>query len=253
MASSDNKGPDLVCLEDNPAPEGAEVIWYKGRKGRRLRLLYAPDPKGGVKTRGLALVCPGRTEFIEKYFETARDLQARGFAVAIFDWPGQGLSDRLHKEKLAGHVGGYSLYVDALLKGLQALGGRAREPYVIVAHSMGGAIALEALRTSLWQLVYRLDAGLGAAPQAWATRTLANDTGHRAGHMAQHVHGGIGVDLTYPIHRFMFWTRALGAALGGTEHHLAKLGDWLANNEHLGWKYDAAEDTPFEGNQHAAV
>ena len=147
MASSDNKGPDLVCLEDNPAPEGAEVIWYKGRKGRRLRLLYAPDPKGGVKTRGLALVCPGRTEFIEKYFETARDLQARGFAVAIFDWPGQGLSDRLHKEKLAGHVGGYSLYVDALLKGLQALGGRAREPYVIVAHSMGGAIALEALRS----------------------------------------------------------------------------------------------------------
>ena len=121
--------------------------------------------------------------------------------------------------------------------------GRVIGSFQLVAGQMAdGYIALEALRTSLWQLVYRLDAGLGAAPQAWATRTLANDTGHRAGHMAQHVHGGIGVDLTYPIHRFMFWTRALGAALGGTEHHLAKLGDWLANNDTLGWKYDASED-----------
>jgi len=132
--------------------------------------------------------------------------------------------------------------------------GRVIGSFQLVAGQMAdGYIAAEALRSSLWQLVYRLDAGLGSAPQAWATRALANDTGHRAGHMAQHVHGGIGVDLTYPIHRFLFWTRANAAALGGTEHQLAKLGDWLANNDHLGWKYDAAEDKPFEGSQHAAV
>ena len=121
--------------------------------------------------------------------------------------------------------------------------GRVIGSFQLVAGQMAdGYIALEALRTSLWQLVYRLDAGLGAAPQAWATRALANDTGHRAGHMAQHVHGGIGVDITYPIHRFLFWSRALGVALGGTEHHLARLGDWLADHDTLGWKYDAAED-----------
>ena len=121
--------------------------------------------------------------------------------------------------------------------------GRVIGSFQLVAGQMAdGYIATEAMRTSVWQLVYRLDAGLGAAPQAWATRTLANDTGHRAGHMAQHVHGGIGVDLTYPIHRFLFWSRALAVALGGTEHHLARLGDWLADNDTLGWKYDAAED-----------
>lgn len=105
-----------------------------------------------------------------------------------------------------------------------------------------GHIALEALRSALWQLVYRIDAGLGVAPQAWATRALANDMGHRVGHAAQHVHGGIGVDVTYPIHRFLYWSRALGAAMGGTEHQLARLGDWLADNDTLGWKYDLAED-----------
>ncbi|WP_051676206.1 acyl-CoA dehydrogenase family protein [Polaromonas glacialis] len=121
--------------------------------------------------------------------------------------------------------------------------GRAIGTFQLVAGQMAdGYIAVEALRTSVWQLVYRLDANLGAAPQAWATRALANDTGHRAGHMAQHVHGGIGVDITYPAHRFLFWSRALGVALGGTEHHLARLGDWLADNDTLGWKYDAAED-----------
>ena len=117
--------------------------------------------------------------------------------------------------------------------------------FQLVAGQMAdGHIALEALRTSVWQLVYRLDAGLGAAPQAWATRALANDTGHRAGHMAQHVHGGMGVDISYPIHRFLYWSRALNVVLGGTEHQLARLGDWLACNDKLGWKYDFAEDTP---------
>ncbi len=121
--------------------------------------------------------------------------------------------------------------------------GRVIGSFQLVAGQMAdGYINLEALRSSVWQLVYRIDAGLGVAPQAWATRAMANNTGHSAGHMAQHVHGGIGVDITYPMHRFLYWSRALGVALGGTEHHLARLGDWLVDNEALGWKYDAAED-----------
>ena len=115
--------------------------------------------------------------------------------------------------------------------------------FQLVAGQMAdGHIATEALRASLWQLVWRLDQGLPSTPQAHATRALANELGHRAGHMAQHVHGGMGVDVTYPMHRFLYWSRALGALLGGSEHHLAKLGDWLADNDNLGWKYDLPED-----------
>lgn len=115
--------------------------------------------------------------------------------------------------------------------------------FQLVAGQMAdGHIALEALKSALWQLVYRIDAGQGCKPQAHGVRALANDAGHRVGHMAQHVHGGMGVDVTYPIHRFLYWSRALAVALGGTEHHLAALGDWLADNDNLGWKYDLAED-----------
>jgi lysophospholipase len=138
--------PDLVMIPGNPAPENAEVIWYEG-KGGKLRMMFAAEPRGGQKTRGTVFVCPGRTEFIEKYFEVARYLQARGLAVAIFDWPGQGLSQRQHKSPLAGHIRSYGVFVDAFVRGIDKLGRRAPKPHVILAHSMGGAIALEALRT----------------------------------------------------------------------------------------------------------
>lgn len=102
-------------------------------------------------------------------------------------------------------------------------------------------IAVEALRTALWQLVYRIDANLPAPSEALATAWLACEAGHRIGHVAQHVHGGIGVDLTYPIHRFLYWSRGLSLALGGSAANLERLGDWLNDNDKLGWKYDLEE------------
>lgn len=144
-------GRVLTVIPGNPPPENAEVIWYSG-KGGRLRMMLAAGPAkkqdgGGQKTRGTVFVCPGRTEFIEKYFEVARDLQDRGFAVVVFDWPGQGLSQRQRKNPLAGHIRSYGVFVDAFARGVEALGRRAPRPHVILAHSMGGAIALQAMRT----------------------------------------------------------------------------------------------------------
>lgn len=104
-----------------------------------------------------------------------------------------------------------------------------------------GYIHRETLRSALMQLCYRLDAGLDAAPQALATKFLTCEAGHRVGHMAQHLHGGIGVDTTYPIHRYQLWSRALGLAMGGPNSVLSRLGDWLAGNDALGWKYDLDE------------
>ena len=119
---------------------------------------------------------------------------------------------------------------------------RAIATFQAVQMSMADAhIAIEALRSALWQLVYRLDAGLPSPSEALAVKVLACDCGHLVGHKAQHVHGGIGVDLTYPIHRYLYWSRALGITLGGSAATLERLGDWLANNDKLGWKYDLEE------------
>lgn len=102
-------------------------------------------------------------------------------------------------------------------------------------------IALENLRTVLWQLAYRLDANLSVNAEVLSCKYFANETGHLVGHKAQHVHGGVGVDLSYPIFRFLYWSRTLGITQGGSLSSLERLGDWLNENNTLGWKYDLEE------------
>ena len=171
----------FVTVENNPAPEGAELVWFEGMAGRSLRACLAPSTRD--RARGTAIVCPGRTEFIEKYFETARDLQARGFAVVILDWPGQGLSDRLLEDPKKGHIDRFETFMSALRKGLDAMPGDLPRPYVSLAHSMGGAIALAAIVKKL----VRVDAAAFTAPMwglpvnlavrylIWAMRAVGRD------------------------------------------------------------------------------
>lgn len=121
--------------------------------------------------------------------------------------------------------------------------GRAIGTFQAVQMSMADChIAIEGLRTSLYQLCYRLDSALPSDSEALATRFLCTEAAHLIGHKTQHVHGGIGVDLTYPIHRFLYWSRHLSLVLGGSAATLERLGDWLANNDKLGWKYDLDEN-----------
>jgi len=111
----------------------------------KVRVLTAPSTRG--ETRGSVIVAPGRTEFIEKYFEVIRELQARGFAVFCIDWRGQGLSGREVENSLKGHIVSFDDPVNDLSTALKLLADRLPRPYIGLAHSMGGAITLRALMT----------------------------------------------------------------------------------------------------------
>ena len=147
----------IVDVPGNPRPDGARIIWFEGVGGRKLRACLAPAT--AASPRGTAIVCPGRTEFIEKYFEVARELQERGFAVLIIDWPGQGLSERLLDDPQKGHIDRFETFMGALRNGLDAMDELPR-PYVSLAHSMGGAIALAAIGQGL----VKVDAAAFCAP-----------------------------------------------------------------------------------------
>lgn len=138
--------PDSTFAEvpGNPVPVGAEVIWFKGESGRNLRSCFIPA-KAASNVRGTAIVCPGRTEFIEKYFKVAGELLDRGFAILILDWPGQGLSERLLPDREKGHIDRFETFMGALRAGLAGMEDKLPRPHVAVAHSMGGAIALAAM------------------------------------------------------------------------------------------------------------
>ena len=106
----------LVSIPANPVPEGAITGTVQTSDGRALRFARFPPPPG---RKGTVCLFQGRAEFIEKYFEVVRDLQARGFAVATLDWRGQGLSDRALSDRRKGHVKDFSEYdrdLDAFMK-----------------------------------------------------------------------------------------------------------------------------------------
>lgn len=120
---------------------------------------------------------------------------------------------------------------------------RAIGTFQAVQMTMADAkIALEALRSSVWQLCYRIDNDLGCEHEAFATAWQACEAGHTIGHKAQHVHGGFGVDVSYIIYRYLYWSRAISLNLGGSPALLAKLGDALTQSDKLGWKYDLDEN-----------
>jgi len=139
----DPDGPSLCAVPSNPVPDGARVGYF--RTSDRIRLRFGLFPHKGPEQRGTVCLIHGRTEFIEKYFETIADFQARGFWVATFDWRGQGGSDRLIGNKSLGYVDRFEDYwTDLKSFHGEILLPDTPPPYYLVAHSMGGLVALQA-------------------------------------------------------------------------------------------------------------
>jgi lysophospholipase len=132
----------LVSIPANPVPDNAVAGKIKTSDGVNLRFVRFAPPSG---RKGTVVVLQGRAEFIEKYFETARDLRARGFAVATFDWRGQGLSDRWLSERRKGYVRDFSQYatdLDTVMA--QVVLPDCPPPIYCLAHSMGAAVVIRA-------------------------------------------------------------------------------------------------------------
>ncbi|MEQ8966614.1 MAG: alpha/beta hydrolase [Azospirillaceae bacterium] len=111
--------------------------------GTRLRVGSWPAP-AGRPARGTALLLNGRSEFVEKHAASAEALVERGFAVHSLDWRGQGSSDRPLPQRQRGHVEDFGVLATDLQALVEARGlaGEAARPLIVLAHSMGGHVAL---------------------------------------------------------------------------------------------------------------
>jgi lysophospholipase len=127
----------FISIPANPVPDHGLAGVIKTPDGVTLRFGRWEPPPG---RKGTVVVLQGRAEYIEKYFETVRDLRARGFAVATFDWRGQGLSDRALADRRKGHVKNFSQYGTDLAAVMeQVVLPDCPPPYYALGHSMGGA------------------------------------------------------------------------------------------------------------------
>ncbi len=101
----------------------------------------------------------------------------------------------------------------------QAVGQRAADAYVDT----------EAIRLTAWQAAARLAAGLPASAEVAIAKYWAAEGGQRVVHAASHLHGGVGVDRDYPLHRYFLLTEQIELTLGGANESLRRLGRMLAD------------------------
>ena len=86
------------------------------------------------------------------------------------------------------------------------------------------AIDTEAVRVTTWQAAWRLDNGLDAARAVNVASWFAAESGQRVVFSTQHLHGGMGADISYPIHRYFLWGKQIELMLGSPSAQLARLG-----------------------------
>ncbi|USQ82324.1 acyl-CoA/acyl-ACP dehydrogenase [Streptomyces phaeoluteigriseus] len=93
-------------------------------------------------------------------------------------------------------------------------------------------IDLRAMEATLWQAAWRLDSGAqGALPASGdiaVAKIWASEGVRRVVQTAQHLHGGFGADIDYPLHRYHAWAKHLELSLGPAAAHEEALGDLLA-------------------------
>jgi 3-oxocholest-4-en-26-oyl-CoA dehydrogenase beta subunit len=99
----------------------------------------------------------------------------------------------------------------------QAVGQRLADAY----------IDNEAVNLTMWQAATRLAEGLPSAKEIAVAKFWAADAGNRVGHTGLHIHGGISIDVDYPIHRHFLWLKQIENTLGAATPELARLGEML--------------------------
>lgn len=128
-----------------PVPQ--RIGWFDPAGGSAPVIRYAHWVPQGVPVVGTVVHFTGRTEFIEKAIDTYADLLRRGYAVWTLDWRGQGFSQRALPDKQRHHIDSFDTYVDDATYFIDRVVRLRDTPgrKVLMAHSMGGQIALRYL------------------------------------------------------------------------------------------------------------
>jgi alkylation response protein AidB-like acyl-CoA dehydrogenase len=107
---------------------------------------------------------------------------------------------------------------DRFIATFQAVGQRMADSYI---DALG-------VRLTAWQAIWRLSVGLPSADEVTIAKYWAAEAGQRVVHACQHLHGGVGMDRDYPIHRYFFAAKEADLLLGGAAPSLAELGRRIA-------------------------
>ncbi len=109
---------------------------------------------------------------------------------------------------------------DRPIGSFQAVHQRAADAYINV----------EAVRLSALEAAWRLSRDLPAREHVAVAKFWAAEGGQSAAFACQHLHGGIGIDVDYPLHRYFTWAIQIEHELGSAKHQLERLGGLIAES-----------------------
>jgi alkylation response protein AidB-like acyl-CoA dehydrogenase len=158
--------------------------------------------------------------------------------VELTDTPGVPLGDIAEWLRRRGTVGLCAQQLGVVERALELTAAYTREREQF-GHVLGGFQAVrqrladayldvEAVRLTLWQAAWRLSEGLPADAELATAKYWASEAGHRVAHTAVHLHGGVGIDVEHPVHRYFAAAKRLEFTGGGATEHLLALGALLA-------------------------
>ncbi|MGA7050945.1 MAG: acyl-CoA dehydrogenase family protein [Mycobacterium sp.] len=107
--------------------------------------------------------------------------------------------------------------------------GRPIGSFQAVQQRMADAfIDVEAIRWTAWHAAWLIAEGRPAQREAAIAKFWAAEAGARVTATAQQVHGGMGIDITYPLSRYFLWAKQIELSLGSASQQLARLGSAYA-------------------------
>ncbi|MCG3756267.1 acyl-CoA dehydrogenase family protein [Amycolatopsis sp. Poz14] len=159
--------------------------------------------------------------------------------VTLSDTPGVALGDVGEQLRLRGTLGACAQQLGVLERALELTAAYTRErkqfdkvlgSFQAVRHRLADAyIDVEAVRLTLWQAAWKLSEGLPAAADVATAKFWAAEAGHRVAHTAVHLHGGVGIDVEHPVHRYFAAAKRLEFTSGGATEQLLGLGELVVS------------------------
>ena len=111
----------------------------------------------------------------------------------------------------------------------QQFGKPIAEFQAVAQRAADAFIDTEMVRLTAWQALFRLGEGWPASNEVHVAKFWSGEGAMRALHAAQHLHGGLGVDTSYPLHRYFLWGKQNEHTLGTPTRELLRLGAALAD------------------------
>lgn len=123
--------------------------------------------------------------------------------------------------EMTAEYGRERIQFDVAIGSFQAFHQRAADAY----------IQIEGIRLTSWETIWKLDRGLDARDMVNVAKFAASEGAAFSAYACQHLHGGVGIDVDYPLHRYFKWATQIEHELGSAKIQLEQVGARIAAGE----------------------